>query len=112
MVYLILKEMKQKTMLTIAFILLAIPSFSQLDTYTTTGLEIIFSLADVEDNGVGQSSILRFAPVINIETMFNADMSDRFGFFTGLGIRNVGYIYGHYTDPEDGGQLQKKVSLL
>jgi hypothetical protein len=108
MVYLKLTKMKQKAILTIAFVLLAIPSFSQLDTYTTTGLEIIFSLADIEDNGADQSSILRFAPVINIETMLNADMSDRFGLFTGLGIRNVGYIYGHYTDPEDGANYKKK----
>ena len=99
--------MKQKAILTIAFVLLAVPSFSQLDTYTTTGLEIIFSLADIEDNGADQSSILRFAPVINIETMLNADMSDRFGLFTGLGIRNVGYIYGHYTDPEDGANYKR-----
>ncbi len=80
----------------------------QVKTYWTTGLEIPFQLADIEDNGKGASSILRFAPVINIESMYNLDAGRHAGFFTGLAVRNVGYIYGSYTDPENGATYKKK----
>jgi hypothetical protein len=100
--------MKRITILMLALALFAGKSFSQMKTYTTTGLEIIFSLADINDNGTDQSSILRFEPVINIETMYNADMSSKFGIFSGLAIRNVGYIYGNYTDPATDAIYKKK----
>jgi hypothetical protein len=88
--------------------LLASPLFSQTRTYTTTGWEIIFSLADIEDNGVSASSTLRFEPFINIETFYNIDFSKNVGLFSGLAIRNVGYIYDNYTDPDDGAVYKKK----
>lgn len=102
--------MKRVTILMSIFAFTAITSFSQVKTYSTTAWEIIFSLADIEDNGVDQSAILRFEPFINIETMYHADLSNRFGVFSGLAIRNVGYIYGNYTypDPEDEGIYKKK----
>jgi len=57
---------------------------------------MIFSFASVEDHGSENGSIMRWAPVFNIQSMYNADLSDRLGVFTGLAIRNVGYIYDHY----------------
>jgi hypothetical protein len=100
--------MKRITILLIALVLFTGRSYGQMKTYTTTGLEIIFSLADINDKGTDQSSILRFEPVINIETMYNADMSSKFGIFSGLAIRNVGYIYGNYTDPSNEATYKKK----
>lgn len=61
--------------------------------YTTTSGELIFSIANIEDNGNEQGSILRFSPVVNIQNWVNFDKSDHFGYFTGLSIRNVGFIY-------------------
>lgn len=66
---------------------------SQGDFYTTTGLEMIFSWADIQQDGLNEPSILRWAPVFNIQTFANYDFSNRFGLFSGLGIRNVGFIY-------------------
>ena len=83
-------------------------SFSQIKSYATTGMEVIFSMADINDNGVDASSTLRFEPVINIETMYNADISKNFGVFSGLAIRNVGYIYNNYTDPSNDAVYKKK----
>ena len=39
---------------------------------------------------------MRFAPVINMQTLINYDMNSQVGFFSGIGIRNVGYIYDNY----------------
>lgn len=61
---------------------------------------MIFSFAAIEDQGREESSLMRWAPVFNIQGMYNMDMSRRFGAFTGLAIRNVGYIYDSYTDPQ------------
>jgi hypothetical protein len=63
------------------------------NVYTTTSGELIFSFASVVDNGSEEGSILRFSPVFNIQSWVNIDQSDHFGIFTGLSIRNVGFIY-------------------
>jgi hypothetical protein len=73
-------------------------SFSQTDIYTTSGGEIIFSFANIEQDGNETGSILRFAPVLNLQTFVNFDVTDKAGFFLGLGIRNVGFIYDQDQD--------------
>src|SRR6476660_5259571 len=54
--------------------------------YVTSGGELIFSLANIEQNGSGQSSKLRFSPVINFQVMLNKDLGKKFGLFTGLAL--------------------------
>lgn len=61
--------------------------------YTTTSGELIFSFASITDNGSEEGSILRFSPVVNVQNWVNIDKSDHFGLFTGLSVRNVGFIY-------------------
>jgi hypothetical protein len=36
---------------------------------------------------------MRFAPVFNFQSLVNYDLSKSFGLFSGLGVRNVGFIY-------------------
>lgn len=78
---------------------------AQKAMYTTTGGEWIFSWANAKWDGLDVSSITRFSPVFNFQTQVHRDMNDRFGFFTGLSMRNVGFIYDdpdaakHYPDP-------------
>jgi len=74
-------------------------------TYWTSSGEWIFStpVLDVKGGGPGsitqdvtssdQGAIIRFSPVFNAQAMFNHDLSDHFGLFTGLSIRNQGFIY-------------------
>lgn len=78
-------------------IFLAGSTFSQTKTYATSGLELIMSWADMTDNNQSVNSNFRFAPVVNVQGFFNADFNKHFGVFTGLAVRNVGYIYGNYT---------------
>lgn len=65
--------------------------------YTTSGGETIFSLNAFSDP-VNESTVLRFAPVFNFQTLINNDVSASFGIFTGLSMRNVGFIA---DDPDD-----------
>ena len=64
----------------------------QKRNYTSTSLEMIFSWADVADDAASVNSIMRWAPVLNIQFLYNMDISDKFGFFTGVDLRNLGYI--------------------
>jgi hypothetical protein len=102
--------MKKTLIILILCIFHAARGFSQTDSkpYVTSGLEMIFSFASIDDNGTNPNSVLRWAPVINIQSMLNKDLSQKFGLFTGLAVRNVGYIYDHYTDPLTENLYKKK----
>jgi len=67
--------------------------------YYSVGGEMIFSFADMEDQGREANSLMRWAPVFNLQSFVNSDLSQHFGIFSGLAIRNVGYIYDDYQDP-------------
>jgi len=89
-----------KKVFTLSFfcILFAVSGFSQSKSYVTSGLEIIFSEATISDAKNDEAtSTLRFAPIINPQSMLNVDLSKNIGLFTGLAIRNVGYIYDDYS---------------
>lgn len=91
----------------------AVPGFSQSKSnqskaYWTSGGEIIFSFANVEQNGSNKGSLLRFSPVFNLQAMLNKDMNQKFGLFTGIAIRNVGYITSDYMDPSNNQNYKKK----
>ncbi len=75
--------------------------YSQTKVYATGGPEIIFSLAEIDNNGQTGGNILRFAPVLNIQAFGNVDFGKHIGLIFGGAIRNVGFIY-EYSDPGDG----------
>lgn len=60
---------------------------------------MIFSLAHIEVNETREAPILRFVPVFNLHGMLNLDIGKRLGLFSGLAVRNVGYILQEYKDP-------------
>ena len=87
----------------IYFLLLTIFLFSSISSvnaqlesnkklYSSAGLEIIFSLANVDSDSIGYKNILRFAPVFNFQWILNYDVSKNVGFFTGADIRNLGLV--------------------
>jgi len=93
--------MKKLTL--IFFFLYAFGSFSQeknTKVYGSFGLEMIFSFATIDNQGYDQGNIMRWAPVINPQSMLNVDFNNVFGLFTGVAIRNVGFIYENPIDTE------------
>ena len=66
--------------------------------YGSFSAEMIFSYAVVDNNGDDDGVIMRWAPVFNPQTMINVDLNDYFGFFSGLAVRNVGFIYENPAD--------------
>ena len=78
----------------IAFLLLSTASNAQTkEWYFTSGGEWIFSSAILDVNGSDEGAIVRFSPFFNAQGLANYDFSDNAGVFTGLAVRNVGFIY-------------------
>jgi hypothetical protein len=72
-------------------------AYGQDHVYTTSGMEMIFSFADITINGENVDSKLRWTPFLNFHTYLHFDLNENIGAFTGLAIRNVGFIY---NDPQ------------
>ena len=75
---------------------------AQSSWYNTTGGETIFSFYSFSEANDG--TILRFAPVFNTQSMMNMDISNNFGIFIGVAVRNVGFI----ADDPDNPDVKKK----
>ncbi|WP_066631848.1 hypothetical protein [Labilibacter marinus] len=84
--------------LIVAFVLVIAPFVvkAQTDVYTETSWEMIFSFADVEMN-VGNEDIkvnspMRFTAWYHAAQYVNFDFTNNIGLYTGLALRNVGFI--------------------
>lgn len=80
-----------KKLIAVAAMALTLSSVNAQGWYSTTGSETIFSLPMFTDSGQG-GGVLRFAPVFNVQFMMNNDFSQSAGVYTGLALRNVGFI--------------------
>jgi hypothetical protein len=67
--------------------------------YWTSGGEWIFSSGTLDNF----NNVVRFSPVINLQSLANFDKTSKFGWFTGVNIRNVGFIY------DESATVRKKV---
>ena len=99
-----------KKFLLIAFLTsgLYISVTAQTDKYWTSGSETIFSFANINDNGETDGNVMRFAPFINVQVMYNVDMNKNFGLYTGVFLRNIGFIYDNYVEQQSGDIVKKK----
>ncbi len=92
---------------------------AQQNWYITSNYEIILSFADLEYNGNTPNNVPRFSPWISFSSEYNYDFSNQFGVITGLGVRNIGFIYdvpnadvgqglGSELAIEEGSEVRKK----
>ncbi len=90
--------MKRLTILLVLPLLMAVGASAQTKVYSSASSEMIFSFANITKNGNDVESKLRWSPVFNAQGLVNYDFSNRFGFFHGLAVRNVGFIYDQSAD--------------
>jgi hypothetical protein len=76
----------------IAFIGLNNPVNAQKKFYTTSGGEMIFSFATIDNADGSGDNIMRWSPVFNVQFYGNYDFSKNVGLIFGAAIRNVGFI--------------------
>ncbi|MES2779896.1 MAG: hypothetical protein V4651_08350 [Bacteroidota bacterium] len=81
------------TLVVLALTLCCANTYAQTKTYHSTSGEMIFSFATIQKGGNQINSNLRWSPVFNFQGLNNYDFTQHFGFFHGLAIRNVGFIY-------------------
>jgi hypothetical protein len=85
--------MKNKNLLVFLTILTFFTTaFSQTNIYRSSGAEMIFSGADVVYDNTNVNANMRFTSFFHAEQMLNVDLGKYVGFFTGLGLRNIGFI--------------------
>jgi hypothetical protein len=61
--------------------------------YITGDGEVILGFANITQNGVEEQSIPRLTMFFHGQSLAHFDQDRNFGFFTGLTLRNVGFIY-------------------
>lgn len=76
--------------------IVTIETRAQKKIYHSNGGEVILSGADVGFNGTAVNTNLRFTLFFHTQHHLNFDLSNHLGLFTGLGIRNVGFIVEDY----------------
>lgn len=85
--------MKNKNLLVFLTILsFSTTAFSQMNIYRSSGAEMIFSGADVLYDNTNVNANMRFTSFFHAEQMLNVDLGKYVGIFTGLGLRNIGFI--------------------
>ena len=85
--------MKRILILVITTVIFSTITIAQDKLYTTTGGEMIFSFATIDDNVNSTGNIMRWSPVFNFQFYGNYDINKNFGLLFGAAIRNVGFIY-------------------
>jgi hypothetical protein len=83
--------MKKYSFLLVLLIVLPIAVKAQ-HVYTVSGGELIFQSARVVENGQDINTNLRFTGAFHAGEYVHVDMGDHIGMFSGIGIRNVGFI--------------------
>lgn len=85
--------MKYFSILVLLLLVCTINTNAQDKLYATTGGEMIFSFATIDNNGNESGNIMRWSPVFNFQFYGNYDINKNIGFIFGASIRNVGFIY-------------------
>ena len=93
--------MKKVFILLIGLLFVSQAANSQSDVYTTSGAEVIFSWGDLQytdayKNKYPQAAIVkqpvRFTLFFHFQQFLHLDLNNNIGFFTGIGLRNIGII--------------------
>jgi len=83
--------MKYSYILCLVILFLVYPVSAQ-KVYTMSGGEIIFSSSIIEQNESDVNSNLRFTLFFHFGEFIHLDLGNNVGFFSGIGLRNVGFI--------------------
>jgi len=89
-------SIKRTLILTLIFsfaIVVSSVAQKKTDKYFTSGTEFIFSWASIDNDGVEGGNVMRFTGWLHLQGHFHFDFNKSFGLFTGVSLRNVGFIY-------------------
>ncbi len=76
-----------------ACLLFSLQDISSQDVYSVSSGELLFQLSDTELNGLPVQERLRFTIFPHFGQYWHLDFRNSIGMYTGLALRNVGFIY-------------------
>ena len=79
----------------------------EVDVYSTSGGELIFSFADATNDNGSVSTNMRFTAFFHLGEYWHFDFTNNFGMFTGFGLRNIGII-----TKDDGVIIREHLGIL
>lgn len=79
------------------------------DIYTSTGGEMIFQMSQADRAGSPLPTNLRWTVFLHMGQYVNVDFNNNFGLYTGLALRNVGFIMNEHEIGPFGPQLVKHI---
>jgi len=74
------------------FLLVVVPGAKAQEVYTITAGELLFQSGSIDQGGEDMNTNMRFTLWFHLGEYVHLDISKNIGFFTGLGMRNVGFI--------------------
>ena len=91
--------MKKHFVLLIAISLLFNQTVSSQEVYSVSSSELLFQFASIENPNLPDiTNKLRFTLFLHYGQYWHVDINNTMGFYSGMAIRNVGFIY-NTTDP-------------
>lgn len=100
--------MKKLITFVVCLFCITISSLAQSKLYGVFESKTLFQMGLVEDSaGHSVSGPIRFAPFANYTIQAHKDISNKFGLYTGIGVKNVGFI-SKIDDPNLGGEVRVK----
>lgn len=92
-------QIRKVYILLFSILMIFIFPLSGQKSYSVSGGEWIFSGSDVRSNGTRLNTNVRFTFFFHLEQELHYDFTDFLGFYSGIGIRNVGLILDDYYPP-------------
>jgi hypothetical protein len=65
--------------------------------YLSSGPEFVFSFAQIDNDGDESWNVMRFSAFFHLQEFVNYNFNNTIGLFSGLALRNVGFIYNTST---------------
>jgi len=91
--------MKKLLYSSVLFTVISFYSFAQTDIYVSFENEFLFQGASIKDHGNKMNNNMRFTAFFHTGANIHFDFFSWGGIYTGLGIRNIGYIQDEVPDP-------------
>jgi len=85
--------MRPSIFILIALLLSCFQVLTSQDVYTVSNGELLFQFSDTQIDGQDVSDQMRFTMFFNYGQNWHLDFNNTAGIFTGIAVRNVGFIY-------------------
>ena len=96
-----------KKIILVAMLIAGLSSLSKgQDIYTSSGGEMIFQMSQADRGGNSLSTNLRWTVFLHFGQYVNFDFGKNFGLYTGLALRNVGFIMNENRSSGTEGELR------